>query len=719
MKILLLIPALIISMLSLSQANLSQNCKQDLHIIQTHFQENDQKFDARFLAQYPIYNFSNRYYLALLIKINKQFDAKQLRPLNVMQGGRTGEIISLKVPIESLNSLCTLAGVETVQIAGKIKPTLNKLLTDTRVDSVHRGWGLPEIYSGKDVLIGITDWGFDYSSPMFYDTLLQNTRILAAWDQFKTSGPHPSNFNYGTEYANASDLATAAADTANIYSYATHGSHVAGIAGGSGAGTIFRGVAYEAEFLMVTFLVDEAAVLDAWEWMFEKAQQANKRLVVNMSWGLYHTGALDGTSLLSQAIDNYSEQGVVFVTSGGNNGDVNFHLSHLFVNDTIKTRINFYGGTVNNLWGQSIHGWGEIGGAFSARFSIVDPSGQVLNASPWYNTSTFNNYVDSFVVVGNDSVFYNLSMDAAYPSNGRPQMRLRVKKTNGNRIVLESTASIDEVHFWNVTELSSDVGNWGMDFTDAEPGYLAGDATHGIGAPACTGKAITVAAHSSEYTNFNGTVYGGQRAGFSSLGPLINGNSKPDIAAPGVNVASSISSYTDNGYTQVTAVNFNNRIYPFARFSGTSMSSPAVAGIVALMLDANPYLSPYQVKQIIIQTRRLDAHTGTIGPNGDAAWGWGKINALKAIQVAVNTVGMLEVSQPLDWKIVPNPANQIIHLEGEITEFTSIQIINLNGQVVRTFIKGDQINVSDLLNGFYILRVQSGIKVEQQTFIKE
>lgn len=96
-----------------------------------------------------------------------------------------------------------------------------------------------------------------------------------------------------------------------------------------------------------------------------------------------------------------------------------------------------------------------------------------------------------------------------------------------------------------------------------------------------------------------------------------------------------------------------------------------------------------------------------------------KINALKAIKKAVNTVGVMEVSKPVSWKIVPNPANQIIQLDGEISEFTSIQIINLNGQVVGTFIKGDQINVSDLLNGFYILRLQSGNKVEQQTFIKE
>ena len=69
------------------------------------------------------------------------------------------------------------------------------------------------------------------------------------------------------------------------------------------------------------FLVDEGAVLDAWEWMYQKSLEEGKRLVVNMSWGLYHAGTLDGNSVLSTAISAYTDLGVVFVNSGGNNGD--------------------------------------------------------------------------------------------------------------------------------------------------------------------------------------------------------------------------------------------------------------------------------------------------------------------------------------------------------------------------------------------------------------
>jgi subtilisin family serine protease len=85
---------------------------------------------------------------------------------------------------------------------------------------------------------------------------------------------------------------------------------------------------------------------------------------------------------------------------------------------------------------------------------------------------------------------------------------------------------------------------------------------------------------------------------------------KPDIAAPGVNVASSISSFTDASYSTTETITFNGVEYDFAKFSGTSMSSPCVAGIVALLLDANPGLTPFEIKQILQATAREDDETG-------------------------------------------------------------------------------------------------------------
>ncbi len=89
---------------------------------------------------------------------------------------------------------------------------------------------------------------------------------------------------------------------------------------------------------------------------------------------------------------------------------------------------------------------------------------------------------------------------------------------------------------------------------------------------------------------------------FSSRGPTLDGRSKPDLVAPGVNVRSALAG-TIAGYTDE---------------SGTSMASPFVAGLAALMLDVNPGLSPAQVKSILMSTANDRGAPGT-----DPEWGAG------------------------------------------------------------------------------------------------
>lgn len=719
MRIFLLL--LLLPLSGLAQITTSANTKADVHFLHSEMKQQDGVVSDEIRQRFPINNIHGTEYISFLAKVSNQYNQSDLESDGMLVGSRIGEIVSVKCPIDGLPSILSNSNFSYIELAGKVKPHLDRVISDVRADSVWMGANLPEGYTGKDVIIGITDWGFDYTSPSYYDTLLSNTRILAAWDQFKNSGPAPSGYAYGTEYSTPTDLINAESDTANIYSYATHGSHVAGIAGGSGAGTIYRGVAFESNFLFTTFLVDESAVLDAWEWMYNKATAEGKRLVINMSWGLYHFQSIDGTSLLSQALDNYSSLGVVFVTSAGNNGGENFHIQKDFQGDSLLTRINFYSSaTLTTLWGQSIQSWGTPGESYSVGIKVLSSSNTLLAESDYYSTATTLNYVDSFVVVGTDSIFFNLSCDAAYPTNGRPQARLRVKRPTGSyRIVLKAQAPSGTVHFWNVTELTSDVGNWGMPFSSLGSGYTAGNDSNGIGAPACTFSAISVAAYASNFYTAGGTLAGGALANFSSVGPLINDTLKPDIAAPGVAVGSSMSSYTDAAYTAIESVDFNGRTYDFARLSGTSMSSPVVAGVVALILDANPTLTPAQVKDILIQTAREDNHTGVIPSSGDVQWGHGKINAYHAVQLALGVVGTVEMTQNLDWTISPNPASHYIALNGlDETSIESILVIDMSGKIVSNSQFVNNISVSDLTEGMYFVRIIRNGKVEQQKFVK-
>lgn len=612
-------------------------------------------------GRFPVALVHGRCMVGLLARVHGAFDpASMADDPYVRIGSRIGDVLSFRVDAYHLNVLDGIPGLEYAELAGRVAPALDKAVASIHADSVQRGIWLPQTYTGRDVLIGITDWGFDYSHPMFYDTTLTTSRVRAAWDQWRQAGPAPAGFSYGTELATPEALATAQADTVNVYSMATHGTHVAGIAGGGGAGTPYRGVAFDAQYLFCTFLVDAAAVLDAFAWMAQVAEQDQKRLVVNMSWGLYYMGTLDGTSLLSQAINAYSDAGIVFVNSGGNNGDVNFHIGKTFAGDTLRSRVQFYGYDQNpHMWGQSISAWGEPGNAFSIGIAMTASNNTVLHASPWYDSGTQATYVDSFFVQGNDTVFFNLAMDAAHPLNGRPHARLRVKNTATQyRIVLKATAAEGAVHFWNVTELDNGVGNWGMAFQASAPGYAAGDHFYGISEPACTESLITAAAYNSDFWS-NGNLIAGNIAAFSSFGPTLDGRTKPDIAAPGQNVASSISAFTDNSYTELTSVEFNGIPYPFARFSGTSMAAPMVTGTVALMLEADPDATPAEIKAFIKGNARTDEDTGEIPPGGSTRWGMGKLNAYQAV---LHELGLVSVDEQQGGGLTawPSPATSAV-----------------------------------------------------------
>ena len=709
-----------------SQTKMSSETQQQFNFLNSKLE--NQKLSTNWikenLSKLPIYKVNGEFCLSTITKVNSNFTEEDLQGKYYL-GSQTGDIVTIKIPLKNITSIISIPNVEYLEVSARIQKLNNKMTRDLRVDSVRNWANVNQRYSGKNVLIGITDWGFDYDHPMFMDTNLTTSRVRAAWDQFKLSGPFPSGMSYGTEYDTPTELANAHSDTAGTYyDYATHGSHVAGIAGGSGAGLKYRGVAYESQFLFNSVQLDVGSALDAFNWMKSVADGDGKRLVINMSWGLYYLGTMDGKSLISQAINTLSNQAVVFVTSGGNNGNENFHIKKVFSNDSIRTRIGFYGYSSHpKMWGQCISMWGEPSKPFSAQLEIYNSSNVKIGASKIYNTALDNGYHDTILVINSDTIFYNYTIDSAHPQNQRARIQLRVKNTNTSlRVVLNSFAPLGKVHYWNVVELSNGVGNWGLPFYSYGNNGVSGDSKYSVGEPACTENAITVAAHNSENITIVGNRNPGGLASFSSEGPTYDERMKPDVSAPGMNVISSINSYTTRSYTSVTSTVFNGRTYHFAAFSGTSMSSPATAGVVALMLEANPSLAPSQVRSILKSTARQDVRTGVIPATGSTKWGFGKVTATAAIQLALNTINIEEIEKNTAITIFPNPTSNVLNIlfDKKTNDLVKIEIISLEGKIgyqkeTKNTLK---INVTNWKNGVYFIRIKENNSVSVLKFVK-
>ena len=648
--------------------------------------------------------------IRLLAKVGAQFDAQRLKSQGIVVGSRAGDIVTLRLTPEKVSLLDMNADILQYSAAYSIYPNLNRVRFDTRTDSVQAGLDLPQAYTGEGVIIGITDWGFDYSHPNFNNNGQDNRRLLRAWDQFKVSGPAPRGFDYGTVFENRHDLLQAKCDTSGLYGYATHGSHVAGIAAGRGIDGNYMGQAPYANLLFASFQLNGAAWLDAVAWMKDVAQEEGKRLVINNSWGMYTFGPIDGTSLVSQAINNLSDSGIVFVTSGGNNGSDAFHIMKTFTTgtpDTLRSLAAYYTGSGSN--GQGVIIWGEPGKSFEFSFAFTQGDDSVCYR--WINTNEGSFYLEDSLLCPSVEHF-NITVEQANPFNNRPHALINFDKNTAVRIHIAITAEEGVVHAWNMTNLPNGAGNMGSAFTQGTSlAYTLGDDRYGVGEPACAENCIAVAAHVSDYKKPNGTINVGMHADFSSQGPIIDGRRKPDLSAPGVRVVSSLNYYTTGVYTPMMTYNYAGREYIWAEMSGTSMSCPAVTGIVALMLEANPNLSPRHVREILMSTARNDEQTGELHARDSISdlWGWGKADALRAVNEALAHVDIRNADEKWFAKslqLYPNPANGMVTILTGSHEPQTITVYSIDGRRVLTqeVVMEGQIDVATLPHGVYIVK---------------
>jgi minor extracellular serine protease Vpr len=698
-------------------------------------------FNKPVLQDYVYQKIAGKTYLSGLIKMNTKQTPGGFEALGVKIGTKAGNIWTVQIPIENVKAFTQLNTIEYIELDEPISLNLDSVVRTTRTDSVHAGINLVMPFTGKDVVVGVVDIGFDYTHPTLYDSLGNTYRVKRVWEQRK-SGTPPTAYGYGNEIIDS--LSMFAAQTDN--STNTHGMHVVGITSGSGRNSNatsnhkFQGMAFESDIVFVGITPDStewkntgvSSIVDGINYVYQYAATVGKPAVVNLSWGP-PLGPKDGTSLFSQAVDALTGAGKIFVCSAGNNGDVNLHINKTFtVTDTTVSTFVGFASYLNtkNTW---VDIWGQSGQSFCAKVSLYNG---VETATTGF--VCLDNQLHRYYLIGanNDTCYVDI-VTASSEFNGKPRIYLSLGSRVKDSICLTVQGSNGTINIWNgyVRESS---GYYGELTTNGRSWATAGDNNQTTSDFVATHSAISVGAYSSRI-NFKNISNSNQSYSsytsirklvpFSSHGPTADNRIVPDITAPGLAVISSVNSFNADykpggaDYSSVISRGYdslNSKYYYYAQMSGTSMSSPAASGIVALMLQANPKLSPAEVKIILAKTAITDTFTGTLPAQGTNLWGHGKINAYAAVMEAYTYPANLNTvkEKGIKAELYPNPNHgkfTISIAESKALKMT-LSIYDYTGKQVHqsdwnkpSGAASKNIEVNTLSPGVYFVQLQSGI----------
>jgi len=685
-------------------------------------------------------------FVSAILKTNSHVDEASLRTLGVRIGTKAGNIWTTSVPVGSVASLPSVKGLEYIQLDEPIHPTLDNTRTLTRVDSVHEGLGnLSAPYHGTGVVLGIIDAGFDYRSPVLFDTTGSHYRVKRIWEQVKAGTP-PSGFSYGNEIADTLAMWSEGQDMP-----ISHGAHVAGIAGGSGYGSTgnrrFRGMADAADLVLVGITPPSTdwtstgmgSIIDGLNYIYSYASAVGKPAIANLSWGCT-IGPHDGLSLFSQACDQLTGSGKLFALSAGNNGTNSIHLQKTFTaTDTVVRTFATFNSALgtNKTW---VDIWGDSAQNFCVQLSLYNGVNRI-DSTGYFCLD--NQLHTTYTIGANGDTLFGIIVTSAAEFNGKPRVFLDIYNRAFENVMVSVKATSGTINMWsgyvqNTTGYYSNLASLGV------PGAVNGNTNMTVGDMACTRSAITVGAYVSRpsFTNSSGGTVtlalasqNGNAASFSSKGPTADGRTKPDISAPGMAIGSTVSSYDPDFF--VTGGNYSyvvekytdpvsSREHPFAMLMGTSMSSPVAAGILALMLEANPALSPQQAQIALAQTAITDVKTGTIPPQGSNTWGFGKINAMGAVQRAKTITGITNEKAYSKLRLYPNPTSDLLNIafEAAAPSVATITIFDIAGrklleETVKTNNGSNTYSFSTKgwNRGVYLIRLKANTETRTERFV--
>ena len=514
-----------------------------------------------------------------------------------------------RVPLDRLDEIRDLPEVKAIHRAPEHRPALGTSVPLIGAPRVWEDLG----YRGEGVTIAVIDSGTDYTHANFGGSgdpadYRDNSPDIVEEGSFPTTKVITGTDFAGTNYdASGESGSTIPNPDDDPLDEMFHGTHVASIAAGIQAGEVMTGVAPAANLIALKVFGESGSTnltVDAIDWATAHYLEHGYPQVINMSLGSFY-GPADPNDPSVAATDNASAAGIVVVAAAGNMGDTSYILDSPGSADTAISAAA-----------------SEDGVSVVDGFEVITPT-EVAGVQPGLQSVLYDWTSAELPITG------TLVYPEDQPTGCEPFTVTNTELISGNVVLLDWT----EPSCAGSTARSGNAvnaGAIGVLIADESPGFdllISGsDQVPAYSTPHEVGESLKTAlgpdevrvvmtnAHEKQLEFVEG-AFVDAIATFSARGPRgFDSRLKPDVTAPGGSIfAADIGTGTDG-----------------ISYGGTSMSSPHVAGVAALMRQAHPEWTPEQVKAALMNTA-VDLASGFEIPRQGA----GRIDAVRAITTPV------------------------------------------------------------------------------------